>query len=221
LSLRPSLQRLRVTFARGEKLKYLSHLDLMRLWGRALRRAGIPLVYSSGFSPHPKLSLAAPLPIGVTSEAELMDLFLSRRLSPYLFMKAVSPQLPQGIEVLATQEVGLRLPSAQSQVRFAEYRVEVETEMSPDEVRARLASLLALRQLPWQHMRDTGPRKYDLRALIDDLWLAPGKPRPVTLGMRLRTDDRASGRPDQVAIALGFPDPLSIHRTKLILANRA
>jgi radical SAM-linked protein len=61
------MQRLRITFARGKELKYISHLDLMRLWQRALRRADIPLAYSQGFSPHPRLSIAAPLAIGVTS----------------------------------------------------------------------------------------------------------------------------------------------------------
>ncbi|UCG84296.1 MAG: DUF2344 domain-containing protein, partial [Dehalococcoidia bacterium] len=72
------MQRLRVTFSRSDSLKFISHLDMMRLWQRALRRADIPLAYSQGFSPHPRLSLAAPLAIGVTSSAELMDVFLQR-----------------------------------------------------------------------------------------------------------------------------------------------
>ena len=58
--------RLRIKFSRGEQLKFLSHLDLMRLWERALRRAGINPAYSEGFSPHPRISLAAPLAVGVT-----------------------------------------------------------------------------------------------------------------------------------------------------------
>ena len=66
------MHRLRLKFSRGEKLKYLSHLDLMRLWERALRRAGLPAAYSEGFSPHPRISLASPLAVGVTSRAELM-----------------------------------------------------------------------------------------------------------------------------------------------------
>ena len=70
------MQRLRVTFSRGEELKYLSHLDVMRLWERALRRADLPLAYSQGFSPHAKISIAAPLPLGVTGERELMDIVL-------------------------------------------------------------------------------------------------------------------------------------------------
>jgi radical SAM-linked protein len=72
------MQRLRLKFGRGEDLKFLSHLDLMRLWERALRRAGLPLAYSEGFTPHPQIALAAPLLVGVTSDAELMDVSLSR-----------------------------------------------------------------------------------------------------------------------------------------------
>ena len=68
------MQRIRISFSRGEKVKYISHLDLMRLWERALRRASIPIAYSQGFSPHPKISIAAPLPIGVTSDGEFMDI---------------------------------------------------------------------------------------------------------------------------------------------------
>ncbi len=116
------MQRLRLTFSRGEELKYISHLDLMRLWQRALRRAHIPLAYSQGFSPHPKLSLAAPLAIGVTSSGELMDIFLDHRVSPHFFINAVSKQLPPGIDISEVIEVGLGLPSLQSQVLYADMR---------------------------------------------------------------------------------------------------
>ncbi|UCG10097.1 MAG: DUF2344 domain-containing protein [Dehalococcoidia bacterium] len=210
------MQRLRVRFARGEAVKFISHLDLMRLWQRALRRAGMPLAYSEGFNPHPRISLAAPLPLGVTSDAELMDILVSKWVSPHFFTGALSQQLPAGIEIRQVYPMSLTLPSLQSQVRFAEYRVEVETEEK--NIEAKITSLLALKQLPWQHQRDTGPKSYDLRALIDDLWQISAQPAVGTIGMRLRCDSHGSGRPEQVTAALGFSQyPRSIHRTKLIL----
>ncbi|MBI2305580.1 MAG: DUF2344 domain-containing protein [Chloroflexi bacterium] len=215
------LQRLRVTFSRGEEVKYIAHLDIMRLWERVLRRAQISLAYSQGFTPHPKVSIAAPLAVGVTSEAELMDVFLTRRMSPYYFTKAVSPQLPPGIGVLAVQEVGLKVPSLQSMVRFAEYNVLVSTDGKglPD-LQPLISSLLESQELPWSHSRDKSLRSYDLRALIDDIWLIGWHDTSGTLGMRLRTDSAATGRPEQVALALGFTDhPQAIHRTKLILGR--
>jgi radical SAM-linked protein len=84
------MQRLRVKFSRGDEIKFISNLDLMRLWQRALRRAGMPLAYSEGFNPHPRISLAAPLPLGVTGEAELMDIVLSRPVSPHFFTDGVN-----------------------------------------------------------------------------------------------------------------------------------
>jgi len=215
------MQRLRLTFSRGEELKYISHLDLMRLWQRALRRADIPLAYSQGFSPHPRLSLAAPLAIGVTSSGELMDIFLERRVSPHFFIKTISKQLPPSIDISEVLEVGLGLPSLQSQVRYAEYEVGVDTDKGPKEVDASLCSLLARDTLPWQHARDKEIRKYDLRSLIESLRLLDWNPPECTLGMRLRCDDKGTGRPEQVVSALDFANPpKSIHRTKLILAQQ-
>ncbi|MBM4447062.1 MAG: DUF2344 domain-containing protein [Chloroflexi bacterium] len=213
------MQRLRLKFSRGEELKFLSHLDLMRLWERALRRAGLPLAYSEGFTPHPQIALAAPLLVGVTSEAELMDVFLSRWVSPQSFMAQVGEQLPRGIELLEVWPVGPKVPSLQSQVRFVEYRVELKTEKVSQDVEAALQSFLSAKELPWHHLRDTGARYYDLRALVDDLWLIDCQDSLCVLGMRLRCDERGAGRPEQVAKALGFSQrPKSIHRINLILS---
>ncbi len=215
------MQRLRIAFSRGEEVKYISHLDLMRLWERSLRRAGIPMAYSQGFSPHPKISIAAPLPIGVTSDGELMDILLRKRVSPYFFIKVLCDQLPCGIDILGVEQAALTLPSLQSQIRQAEYRVEVETDMRLEEVESALLSFLGREHLPWQHRRDNEVRHYDLRPLVDRLWLLRWQESLCTLGMRLRTDNTATGRPEQVTAALGFPNrPKSIHRTKLILAGR-
>jgi len=212
------MQRLRIRFSRGQEVKFISHLDIMRLWQRALNRAGISLACSEGFNPHPRMSLAVPLAVGVTSEAELMDITLTRFVSPHFFTSAVGQQLPPGIEILQVYPVAPTLPSLQSQVRYAEYKVEVETEKEQKDVESALASLLSVEHLPWQHQRDTGPRKYDLRALIDDLWLIDWRSGYCTIGMRLHCDSNGSGRPEQVAAALGFTHyPRSLHRTKLVL----
>ena len=215
------MQRLRIRFCRGEETKFISHLDILRLWQRALHRAGISLAYSEGFSPHPRISLAAPLPIGVTSQAELMGILCTKWVSPHFLTAAVSQQLPPGIKILQVYQLALTMPSLQSQVRYAEYRVEVETEKGQKDIESALTSLLSIKHLPWQHQRDTGTRNYDLRALIDDLWLIDWHSGSCTVGMRLRCDNSGSGRPEQVTTALGFTHhPQVIHRTKLILEAR-
>ncbi|MFC1916393.1 TIGR03936 family radical SAM-associated protein [Chloroflexota bacterium] len=211
------MQRLRIRFRRGQEVKFISHLDIIRLWHRALNRAGISLAYSEGFNPHPRISLAAPLAVGVTSEAELMDIVLTKPASPHFFTAAISQQLPPGIEILQVHPIALTIPSLQSQVSYAEYEVKLEAEKERKDVASAITSLLSLKCLPWQHQRDTGLRKYDLRALIDDLWLIDWHNGQGTIGMRLRCDGSGSGRPEQVTAALGFTQyPQSLHRTKLV-----
>jgi radical SAM-linked protein len=215
------VQRLRIRFSRGEEVKYISHLDLGRCWERALRRAEIPLAYSQGFTPHPRLAIAAPLSLGMTSEAELMDLFLTRRLSPHFFLTEMSKELPAGLEIMEIQEVALGTPSLQSQMRACEYRVAVKDHRGSDEIQGAINDLLQKEHLPWQHMRDTGVRNYDLRALIEDIWLLEAEADTCTLGMLLKSGPKGSGRPEQVTLALGISDhPVLLHRVRLLLASR-
>ncbi len=214
------MYRLRIRFSRGEEVKFISHLDIMRLWERAFRRARLSLAYTEGFSPHPRLSLAVPLAVGVTSEAELMDVFLDRWASPHWLGDTIAHQLPGGVTVLGVYQIALTIPSLQSRVRYAEYEVAVATEKGPDDIDSAISNLLSLENLPWYHERDTGRRSYDLRKLIDGLWLVDGSRPYCHVGMRLRCDSGGSGRPEQVAAALGFTGyPHSIHRIKLILGG--
>ncbi len=215
------MQRLRLNFSRGDEIKFISHLDIIRLWHRVMVRSGIPLAYSEGFNPHPRISLAAPLALGVTSQAELMDLFCSRWVSPHWFTASVSRQLTPGLELLQVNTIPPGYPSLQSQTRYAEYLVTVESPPDKEAVEFKISSLLATEHLPWQHQRDTGTRSYDLRLLIDDLWLADHQAQYATIGMRLRCDNLGSGRPEQVCLALDFQQyPSSIHRTRLILSAK-
>ena len=213
-------QRLRVTFARGEPLRFISHLDLMRFWERALRRAGLVVAYSEGFSPHPQISLGAPLPVGTTGAAELMDIVRAEPVAPAEFVQRIAPQLPPGVAVSEAREVPLTLPSLQSQLRAAEYRVTLPEGTVVDNAERAVGEFLARESVPWEHRREKDVKRYDLRPLVE--WLrVDGEAVPPALVMRLRADPGATGRPDQVAAALGFPGPLRVHRTTLILSESA
>ena len=98
------MQRLRISFKRGDKVKYISHLDIMRLWQRALVRAGVAVAYTEGFNPRPRLSIAAPLALGVTGEAELLDIFLADFISPHAFGTLMGSHLPAGITIRCPTE---------------------------------------------------------------------------------------------------------------------
>jgi radical SAM-linked protein len=210
-------QRLRVTFTRGEEMKYITHLDVMRFWERALRRAGIPVAYSEGFSPHPQIALAIPLAVGVTSDAELMDVFLDSVMTPAQFRERVTVELPAGVRIKSVEEAGLNLPSLQADVRAAEYLVDIDAPADANAHRA-IDELLALDTLAWEHRRDDETKTYDLRALIHDIRIEPHE-GALRLRMLLRADNSGAGRPEQVVAALGLPQPHRIHRTKIVLSG--
>jgi len=212
------MQRLRIKFSRGSEIKFISHLDIIRLWQRAFKRAGIEIAYSTGFTPHPRIALAAPLALGVTSEAELMDIVCIRGVAPHYFVSAVNQQMPPGIKVEKVHPIAAELPSLQSQVSQAEYQVGIDTATGPENIGEAIAEMLAKDRIPWQHERDTGLRHYDLRPLIYELKVLDWRPPKGVLGMLLRCDSNGSGRPEQVTAALGFVErPDYIHRIQLIL----
>lgn len=116
------LHRIRFSFSRGNELQYLSHLDLMRLFMRALRRASLPLAYSRGYNPHPRLSLASPLPLGVTASAEYGEIFLTMAMDCAYFTGSLGEQLPAGLELTGAVAADLREPSLAAVVNAALYR---------------------------------------------------------------------------------------------------
>ena len=213
------VQRLRVRFSRGEEVKYITHLDLMRLWERALRRAGIDVAYSEGFTPHAQLSLAAPLAVGVTSSGELLDVFLNSRVTTLEFTRGVSRQLPKGVAVIEVQESGLRAASLQSEMRAAEYEALLPPSLAREEAQQAVERFLAAESLPWEQLRDKEIRRYDIRPLVQHLWVEEGGDGETLLCMRLRADSGGAGRPEQVIAAAGLPEPLRINRRGLVLAE--
>lgn len=210
------VQRLRITFARGDEMKYITHLDMMRFWERALRRAGLPVAYSEGFSPHPQIAIAAPLAVGTTSDAELMDVFMSEAVTPRRVITSLSAQIPAGVAVRAVEEVGIALPALQAAVRLAEYEVDAPATVSAHEA---VTTFLARATMPWEHKREDEVRTYDIRAQVEALDVLDERDGAVRLRMLLKNDNTGSGRPEQVAAALGFGPPSRIHRTRLVLTS--
>ena len=210
------VQRITVTFARDDAQKYITHLDLMRAWERVLRRAELPVSHSEGFSPRPRIALAAPLAVGVTSDCELLDVLMEERCTLDDVSQAIGAQLPAGLRLVALRETPLGLASLQSLLRAAEYVVEVEDPRPIEDLQAAVVDLLAKEELPWEHKRGDEVRRYDLRVLIFELSARALEPGRAQLVMRLRADAQGSGRPEQVTNALGIAvAPLRIHRPRL------
>ena len=209
-------QRLRLRFAKGEPLKYISHLDLARTWERVFRRARLPVAHSQGFNPRPRFQIAAALPVGVTGRGELLDIWLLESLAPEELLGRLRPTLPRGLEVLEASEVDLRAPSLQSQLRTASYRVAVSSPETVEAIAARVQALMALATGPRQRHHKGKWQTYDLRPLIQQVDVHPGEEGEQVLLMRLQASPQGAGRPDEVLAVLGLTlAPHRLERTNL------
>lgn len=210
--------RLRVVFSKSGPLRYTGHLDLHSIWERTIRRAGLPLAYTQGFRPGPKIQLASALPLGIIGRAEIVDLWLLDEAAVGgREAQALQSAAPPGLGILSLEQVDERSPALQTQVVSAEY--EVTLLDSPDEalLKERLAALLGAASLP----RERRGKAYDLRPLIESLETVPGDGSGETrLFMRLAARDGATGRPEEVLASLEIPvEAARIERTRLILKN--
>jgi radical SAM-linked protein len=208
------VQRIRIHFAKTPAMRYTGHLDLFRAWERSLRRANLPLAYSQGFNPHPRINLAAALPLGFTSQAEIADIWLDPDVDLPDFEQALEPSLPPGIHAQGYAVVDLRAPALQTQVEAAEYEV---TFLAPQPgLPERVTALLAQTEI----QRNRRSKPYDLRPLILEMAPLPAdESGAARLFLRMIAKENASGRPDEVIAALGAdPAEARVHRTKLILA---
>ena len=105
--------RVRITFSKQGALRYTGNLDLHKIWERSIRRAKLPLAYSQGYHPQPKINLAAALPLGFSSSAEVMDMWLSEEVEDVA--ATLQAQIPPGLTILDSETVDDREPSLQSQ----------------------------------------------------------------------------------------------------------
>lgn len=211
-------QRLRITFSQQGALRYVGHLDMVRTWERALRRAGVPLAYSAGFNPSARLFFASGLPLGTTGRAEIVDVVLSEPMPLAVFQAALTAQMPTGLRVLHIEEAPLKSPALQAVLQASLWQVDVETSLSPAEITARLSALLAQNETPAIRQRKGRPTAYDLRPLVLDLRYV-GEPEAgwQRIEMTLRSAPDATGRADAVLAVLALGEGrVRIERMRLI-----
>ncbi|MBT3392276.1 MAG: DUF2344 domain-containing protein [Chloroflexi bacterium] len=202
------LIRLKITFAKTDAMRYTSHLDLQRTWERTLRRARLPLAYSQGFNPRPKINLGAALPLGFTGAAELIEVWLEDEILLEEIESTLTRALPPGIVVQEIVETINPGPKLQNLIYAASYHIILSE--TPQDIASTVDALLAQDEI----LQDRRGKRYDLRPLIEELRLN----EDGTLHLQVSTLPGKTGRPDEVLLALGI-DPLTarIQRTKLLL----
>ncbi|HNE05215.1 MAG TPA: TIGR03936 family radical SAM-associated protein [Anaerolineales bacterium] len=205
--------RVRITFTKQGALRYIGHLDLHRVWERALRRASLPISYSQGFHPQPKISLAAALPLGFSSRAEVIDVRLNEEIPTEEIHTRLKDNLPPDIKVTDVKSVDERLPALQTLVLSAAYDVHLTEPVAGSELTRRVESLMQAESI----IRERRGKTYDLRPLVEMLSVITQADGTVWLKMTLAAREGATGRPEEVLTVLEIePETARVERTRLI-----
>jgi radical SAM-linked protein len=204
----PVVQRLRIRYAKRGRLRFTSHRDIQRAFERALRRAQVPMAYSAGFSPHPKVSWAGAAPTGTASEAEYVEIAVARRVDPERLRADLDAALPPDLDVLEVVEAAT--PSLIEQLEASVWEIELP-ETDPAQVRKAVDAFLAAETVEVERLMKSGMRTFDARSAVVSLDVldAPtraGHESPSSTCAILRVVVRHATpvvRPDDVLTGLG------------------
>lgn len=197
-------------------MRYIGHLDLHRLWERAMRRADLPLSYSQGFHPQPKISLAAALPLGFSSRAEVLDMRLNEEINIEEISTRLGNTLPPDIQVTDVKAVAESLPALQTLTLSAAYDVHLTEPVGGSELKRRVESLMMSEAI----IRERRGKSYDLRPLVELLSVITMADGTSWLKMTLAAREGATGRPEEVLAVLGIaPETARVERTRLIFKD--
>jgi radical SAM-linked protein len=194
------VQRLRVRYAKRGRLRFISHRDFARALERALRRAGAPVAFSAGFSPHPKISYVGAAPTGAASEAEYVEIALASRVDPEAFARAVDASLPPGLDVVECVEArGGSLPD-----RIDASAWSVRLPGVPVDVAERaVAAFLAAEVVEVDKRTKDGTRRVDARAAVRHAGVRPSADDPPCAILEIVVRHTIpAGRPDDVLSGL-------------------
>ena len=165
----PPVQRLRVRYAKRGRLRFTSHRDFSRAFERAVFRARLPMAYSSGFNPHPRISYAGASPTGSASEAEYLEIALAEVVDPAAVHAALDEALPDGLDVVEVVES----PGGGFADLLQASRWEIGLPVPVDAATSAVAAFLAAEAVPVQRMTKKGLRDFDSRSAVLGLTVAP------------------------------------------------
>jgi radical SAM-linked protein len=179
----PVVQRIRIRYAKRGPLRFTSHRDFARAFERALRRAAVPVAYSQGFTPHPKISYASAAPTGVASEAEYLEIGLQARVDPAALRAALDAALSPGLDVLVAVEAAEGTGLA-DRIEVSRWRIELPGVESAAAAAA-AAAFLAAGEVLVERMTKQGRRSFDARSAVISIDVPDPSPAPSGAGVEL------------------------------------
>jgi len=210
------ITRVRVLYTKGESLRFTGHLDMQRLWERLLRRSNLPVRYSQGFHPRARLNLASALPLGFVSDAELLDFWMNEPRPIEDIQARLIAAAPPSLEIKEVYHVDLREDALQVQMAASEFKVNFFDPQDPQALSEKVDSLLAQDSI----MRKRRKKVYDLRPLLIEINVIDRDNGEPGLQMKLKAEEAATGRPDEVLDEMGFKNTeYLVCRTKLFFGD--
>ncbi|MEF9879478.1 MAG: TIGR03936 family radical SAM-associated protein [Clostridia bacterium] len=158
--------RMIVIFEKGTELRYIGHLDLMRLMQRALRRSGLPIQYSNGFNPHIRLSFAAPLSVGVVGLRELMEVPLIEAVAPDAFITAMNQVLPSCLQIKACKPMQEDTQTLMALVGGSRYTIRFGHGANEDAAIQKFDAFMSLPEYMATRKTKSGENPCDIRAFV-------------------------------------------------------
>lgn len=208
------VQRIRIVFRKFGSTRFIGHLDLARAWERTLNRAQIPVAYTQGFNRRPRMQFATATPLGVTSDAEIMDILLRETMDITVLQTMLVEKMPPGIEIVSMKDVPIKEKNLQANTTETTFVVNLGQDISVAELQAEVDTILNAETV----IRTRRKKEYDLRPRILDLQVSESEAEETLLTLRLVLEPSKTGRADEVLAELGL-DPLDYHinRTDLQL----
>jgi radical SAM-linked protein len=195
----PAVQKLRVRYAKRGRLRFSSTRDFQRALERALRRAAVPMAFSAGFHPHPKISYANAAPTGTASEAEYFEISVTERVDPERVLAALDEALPTGLDILEVVEA---VPGALADRLQASDWVMEFRGMPVESLEHAAEQLLAQERVEVTRVMKNGPRTFDVRSAVVSLHVTPSADDTCAILRLVVRHTTPAVRPDDVLSAL-------------------
>lgn|GEM_PF-162916 len=192
-------RRVRIQYAKKVELRFFSHLDVVRMIERAIRRSRLPVAYSAGFHPRPKISFGPPLPWGAISQAEYLDLMLDSDYEP-VFVESFKQQLPTGLSIVRTLALPAKVMSLFERVNLMLYRVALPSSAEAWDEKVR--GFLGETSVMVERITESGTRGVNIRPFVQDLRLNRSEEASF-LEMELTISEKGTVRPGEIVAYLG------------------
>lgn len=210
-----------VTFEKGEACRWLGHLDILRTFERAIRRAELPIAFSTGFNPRERLAFASALSVGVTGSNELATIELTEAVEPAKIVDSLNEKLPPGIRMVAAQEI----PESGSRDLLNSFdRAEItvtcvcSSTLTLAAAAKAVEDFLSRTEVVIEREREGKKKRVDIRPLVHSIEPAEPANERITFTMVLALGPEGTAKPAEIVGALGLSDLAvrRVHRTRLI-----